>query len=245
MSRSRPDSRPRISDGPLAPATRQVSGVERGKLALHGTLETFPLADVLRLLTVTDQSGRLKLQAPAGTGSVWMGEGSIVSANSSRLGDAPTNEALADLLRWNAGEFAFSAQEPPRSGARVHDTEQLLGDAQRLVEEWDDLQAVVPSLGHRVALVWTLPDDEVTIDADRWSWLGAIDGGCTVRELASVLELSELGVLRVVQSLLELGVVTVSSPSTELMDQGRPRPRDPGAVRGRDRPLRVGRAAGG
>ena len=125
----------------------------------------------------------------------------------------PANEVLADLLRWSAGKFAFTAQEPLRSSARVHDTEQLLGDARLLVEEWDDLQALVPSLDHRVALVSALPTHTVKFDAARWSWLIAIGGGCTVRELAAALDVTELGVLRVVRTLLGLGVATVSPPS--------------------------------
>jgi uncharacterized protein DUF4388 len=211
--------------------------MERGKLVLRGTLETFPLADVLRLLTLTNQSGRLKLQALGGTGSVWMGEGSIVAASSSRLGDVPADEALADLLRWGAGKFAFTAQEPSRSTAGMHDTEQLLGDAQLLVDEWDDLLALVPSLEHGIALVSALPNHAVKIDAVGWSWLIAIGGGCTVRELAAALDLTELGVLRVVRTLLGLGVATVSPPSAPdlLMTPWRPSVRSGPVHSGPDR----------
>ena len=116
MARFRPDPRSEAYDGPLGSATGRVRRMERGKLALRGTLETFPLADVLRLWTITNQSGRLKLQAPAGTGSVWKGEGSIVAASSSRVGDVPANEALADLLRWTPAR-SLSPPRSPSAGA--------------------------------------------------------------------------------------------------------------------------------
>lgn len=181
-------------------------------MALHGTLDTFPLTDALRLLATTRQSGRLQLQAEAGMGSVWMGGGAIVTADSNRLADAPTDEVLADLLRWRTGAFSFDAEEPPRHDGSVHDTEELLVTAQVLVEEWNELQASVPSLDHRVGLVEALPGDRIVIDAERWAWLGAVGPGRTVSELAVALELTELGALRVVCALVELGIVTLTAP---------------------------------
>lgn len=193
-------------------------------MALHGTLATFPLTDVLRLLTTTSQSGRLQVQAEVARGmemgTVWMGKGAVVTADSSRIVDAPADEALADLLRWPEGAFAFTADEPPRSHESVHDTEQLIVNAERLVEEWNALQAAVPSLDHRVALADALPGDEVELDADVWAWLVAVGGGCTVRELAVALGLTELGVLRVMHSLLDLGIATLSPAAAGPADQG-------------------------
>lgn len=183
-------------------------------MALHGTLVTFPLTDALRLLTTTRQSGRLQLQAEVGMGTVWMGEGAVVTADSSRVADAPVDEALADLLRWRAGAFAFTAGQPPPADGSTHDTDQLIVSAERLVEEWNSLQAAVPSLDHRITLADTLPDDHVVIDADHWGRLVAVGAGRTVRDLAAALDLTELGVLRVVHALLEQGIATLSPPPT-------------------------------
>ena len=185
-------------------------------MALHGTLETFPLTDALRLLATTHQSGRLQVQAEPDAGSVWMAGGAIVTADSNRVGDAPAEEVLADLFRWRSGAFVFTAGTPPDRGGRgprgSHQTERLLATAGRLVEEWEGLQAVVPSLDARVDLVERLPGDSVEVDAERWAWLGAVGAGGTVRDIACRLELTELGVLRVVRDLLDLGLVWVTAP---------------------------------
>jgi Domain of unknown function (DUF4388) len=181
-------------------------------MALHGTIETFPLSDVLRLLSVTRQSGCLQLHADASHGNVWMGDGAVLTADSDHARDAPTDEALADLFRWPAGAFAFRPDELPRSNGQSHDTEALIASAERLAEEWEALQATVPSQDHTVALAATLPGNDVVIDAERWTWLAAVSGGRTVCDLAVALDLTELGVLRVVATLVELGVVTVTDP---------------------------------
>lgn len=52
-------------------------------MALQGTLDTFALADVLRLLANTHKSGRLELAGDRGHGRVWLGEGQLVG------GEAP------------------------------------------------------------------------------------------------------------------------------------------------------------
>ena len=46
-------------------------------MALQGTLDTFALPDVLRLLAATKKTGRLRITGGRGTGSVWATAGEI------------------------------------------------------------------------------------------------------------------------------------------------------------------------
>src|SRR5262245_32794776 len=55
-------------------------------MALQGTLDTFELPDVLRLLASTKKSGRLHLQSDRGTGDVWLDEGRVTSVRSDAAG---------------------------------------------------------------------------------------------------------------------------------------------------------------
>jgi hypothetical protein len=186
-------------------------------LALRGTLDTFGLPDVLRLLATTGKTGWLRVDGDQGQGSIWLRDGAVLTALTDRAGSAPPDEALADLLRYEMGDFSFDAQfddtDEAANGHEPQDIEQLLSSAGRLLDEWNDLLGIVPSLDHRVGLVGTLPDDEeVTIDTRRWEVITAMGPGCTVGELASSLELTELDVLRAVHDLVELGIVQVSPP---------------------------------
>ncbi|HEY8527530.1 MAG TPA: DUF4388 domain-containing protein [Acidimicrobiales bacterium] len=186
-------------------------------MALRGTLDTFGLPDVLRLLASTGKTGRLHVDGDSGQGSIWLRGGAVTSALSDRSGAGPPDEALADLLRYEMGAFAFDADydgpEQEVNGSEPRDIEQLLASASRLLDEWNDHLTVVPSLDHRVALVDRLPDDhEVTLDARRWTAITALGPGCTAGELAGALGLTELDVLRVIHDLVDLGIVTVSPP---------------------------------
>jgi hypothetical protein len=187
-------------------------------LALRGTLDTFGLPDVLRLLATTGKTGRLQVDGDHGQGSIWLRDGAVLNALTDRSGSAPPDEALADLLRYEMGDFAFDAAfdgaEQPVDGAEPHEIEQLLSSATRLLDEWNELLSVVPSLDHRVGLIEALPDDrEITLDAKRWTAITALGPGCTAAELGSALDLTELDVLRTVHELVELGIVTVSPPT--------------------------------
>lgn len=192
-------------------------------MALRGTLDTFGLPDVLRLLASTGKSGRLQIDGDGGQGSVLLRDGAVLTALSDRAESAPPDEALADLLRYEMGAFAFDAMDQPLNGAQPHDIENLLTSATRLLDEWNRLLGVVPSLEHQVVLVPELADDApVTIDNRRWATITAIGAGCSAGELAGTLELTELDVLRTVQELVELGVVEVAQPAGQPVQQAQP-----------------------
>ncbi|MFP3901431.1 MAG: DUF4388 domain-containing protein [Acidimicrobiia bacterium] len=192
-------------------------------MALQGTLDTFSLPDVLRLLAGTGKTGRLRLDGDRGHGSVWMRDGAVVASRADRaLDGAPNEEVVFELLRFESGAFAFDTDDETDDAGKPEEIDGLLRRASALLNEWNELEVVVPSLDHRVRLCDDLPSDEVTIDADRWRSVVAVASGRSVSELAGQLGLSELGVSRVVRDLVDLGVAEVSEPETRRRDAAAP-----------------------
>jgi hypothetical protein len=180
-------------------------------LALQGTLDTFSLPDVLRLLATTSKTGRLRIDGDRGRGNVWLSDGGVVDADADRtLDGTPVDEVVFELLRFESGNFAFDGDDTAAASGKPEDVEALLRRANALLGEWNELEAVVPSLEHEVTLAGDLSADEVTISADSWQSLVAVSSGRTVGELATALGLTELGVSRAVRDLVELGVVDVT-----------------------------------
>jgi hypothetical protein len=181
---------------------------------LQGTLDGFGIGDVLTLLATTAKTGRLHLNGDRGTGSLWLEGGEIVGGTAARTApDAGCVDVAFELLRFERGEFSFTADDV--SGDPVPPTPviEVLEQANALLAEWHELSAVVPSLGHRVVLVAELLDDEVTLDRESWRAVLGIAGGQTVAGLGEALGLAEVPVLRRVCDLLDRGLVQVLDPA--------------------------------
>lgn len=184
-------------------------------MALQGTLETFALPDVLRLLASTKKTGAYRLDGDRGTGRLWLADGQVIAGEFEGSATTDANEVAFELLRFSDGDFVFDADAAPDSSSDPIDVESLLSDAEALLTEWKDIERVVPSLDRWVALRAELPADEVTIRADKWISVVAIGGGKTVGQLGSLLGLGELPVSRVVKDLVELGLVELGDvPAT-------------------------------
>ena len=64
-------------------------------MALQGTLDTFALPDVLRLLASTKKTGRLVIDGNRGTGNVWVDAGSVVGMQAT---GSETDASQVDVL---------------------------------------------------------------------------------------------------------------------------------------------------
>jgi hypothetical protein len=184
-------------------------------LALQGTLDTFALPDVLRLLAATAKTGCLQIEGDRGRGVVWVSEGRVLAASADRAQEAPLDEVMFELLRYETGSFRFAVDATAASvEGDGDDIEATLLRAMGLLDEWHALEPVVPSMSHGVSLVGELPRDHVTIDAGTWRVLATVASGRAVGDLAHDLGIGELEVSRLVYGMVQLGVVTVDPPPT-------------------------------
>ena len=183
-------------------------------MALQGSIDTFALADVLRLLASTGKTGLLALDGDRGRGEVVVLDGSVASVAMVGV-DRPQvslDEELFELLRFEAGDFEFTAHDDLAvDGADSWEIEQLLGQAASLLDEWGRIESVVPSLDAWVRLRPELATDEVTIGASGWRTVAAVGSGTTVAGLAAVMGATDLGIGREVHALVEIGVLEVSA----------------------------------
>jgi hypothetical protein len=208
-------SRHRSADGdPSIPFSEVI-------VALQGTLETFALPDVLRLLASTKKTGQLRLTGGRGSGSIWLDGGSIIASEASGAPRADGSaEVVFELLRFKEGDFIFDADSLASDGGAPADVEDTLEAAESMLEEWKSIEAVVPSLDGWVSLSTELPGEEVTLDGDRWSQIVAIGGGTSVGGLGDALQLGELPASRTVKELVELGLVTLGEAPAGAHDVG-------------------------
>jgi len=175
-------------------------------VSLQGSLDGFPLPDVLALLASTKKRGELRVAGHQGAGRVWMADGAVVGAQSGST-RAPV-DVLFQLLRVDTGSFTFDPQADIPPG-KPNDLEPLLAEARARLTEWQAIEAVVPSLAAGVELVDELPSPKVTVSAAQWRVLRAVAAGGTVDDVARTLDLDEFGACQAVKRLVDLGIVSV------------------------------------
>jgi len=181
-------------------------------VALQGTLDTFALPDVLRLLASTKKTGRLRVSGTRGTGSVWVDGGGVVATEATGLADKPAPvDVLFELLRYGDGSFTFEAGTTAADPSAPSDVEPLLIEAEHQLLEWREIEAVVPSMDAWVTLVRDLPRAEVVVDGERWKTIVTVGSGTSVAAVGQALGLGEVAVCRLVKDLVEQGLGSVST----------------------------------
>ena len=182
-------------------------------VALQGTLDTFALPDVLRLLASTKKVGRLRVIGDAGSGSLWVDGGAVVGSELLVRGaDADSLiEVLFNLLRFVDGSFTFEAGSTPHANGDERDVESVIVEAERMLGEWRALELVVPSLDAWLSLAQELKGCDAVVDGARWRIIVTIGSGATVGEVGRRVGLGELAVMRAVKEVIELGLVEVSA----------------------------------
>ncbi len=180
-------------------------------VALSGTLDTFALPDVLRLLASTVKTGRLRVTSSEGSGSVWIDSGSV--AHAELVGDprseTTASEVLFGLLRLVKGSFTFEDDLVAESAGATEPMETALSKAEAMLEEWRTIELVVPSTDVWVGLRNELDGPDVMVDSSRWSGIAAVGSGRRVAEVGQELDMHEVAVCRLVKELIELGLVEI------------------------------------
>jgi len=184
-------------------------------VALQGTIETFALPDVLRLLASSKKTGRLRVSGTRGSGSVWVDSGQIVQTDAARAPHALSNvDVVFELLRYRDGSFTFENDRHAPDPGSPQEVEPVLIESELQLAEWREIEAIIPSIDCTVRLVPELPRADVVVDAEKWRVLVAIGGGTSVSQVGDSLILGEMAVSRAVRDLVELGVVEVLEPSS-------------------------------
>lgn len=184
-------------------------------MALQGTIETFALPDVLRLLATSAKTGMLAVEGDRGTGAVWVANGDIIATDIDlgahpSTGSTEVSEGIFQLLRFETGEFVFTSDIAPASPSEPQNVEASIADSSTMIDELNQITENVPGMESHVALRREIETNEVTLTADQWRVLSAVGSGTTVARIASTFSYGELDALRRVDDLVHEGVIDIS-----------------------------------
>lgn len=181
-------------------------------MALQGTIDAFPLTDVLQLLSSSSKSGRLSLEGDRGRLELWIEQGSVVGGS---VGAPDAPRSVFELLRFADGSFTFDVTDAaPPVPVEPMQLEQCLAAATELLSEWRRIEQVVPSMRHRVAPTPSIAEP-VTLSPEDWVVLTNAGDLPVVAELARRLDLDEFGCGAALADLVERDLMITLEPLAE------------------------------
>lgn len=180
-------------------------------MSLSGTLGSFALPDVLRLLANTGKTGLLSVETERGRGTLAFVDGKLAQCVSPWSGHIDAGAVvLFEMLCAEDGAFNFDGDVSTSELGGDHlELEEVLVTAEGYRREWEEILRVVPSTDSYVALVADQQEDTVTLSSSQWRAVVALSGGASVSELGARLGLGELPTGRMVRDLLKLGVAAI------------------------------------
>jgi hypothetical protein len=184
-------------------------------VALQGTIDAFPLTDVLQLLSTSSKSGRLLLEGDRGRAELWIDQGAVVGGDAEGMVTGAA-QLVFELLRFDDGSFVFDVAEGmPAVAVEVTPLAACVDDAVGMLETWRGIEAVVPSLQHRVALRTELDEPSVTITAQEWTVLAAVADGPSVGAAGQRLGLDDFACCAALAELVGRSLLVVDEPAPD------------------------------
>jgi hypothetical protein len=185
-------------------------------VALQGTVESFPVIEVVRLLADGGHTGRLSVDGDRGAAVLWVSDGRLLGGE---LGGTPQFDPVrlvTETLRNRTGEFSFDVVLPgPEAGdgMAAAPLSTVLADAEDQLAEWAGIEQVIPTTAHRLRLSSALPVESVTLDRQQWALVVSAAHLPEVWESATELGMDELTACRLATQMVEMGLLVVEDPA--------------------------------
>lgn len=180
-------------------------------MKLEGTLETFPIRELIDMVVYSSVTGVLNIYGPVEAGHLFFRDGSLYHVE---RGTTQGVDALAELMEQLHGTFSFVSdvvsEEESLWGSLTHH----LQTAERLAVRWRQLRPYVPSLELVPQLIVPREAAQRRVPAIHQPVLGLIDGHSSLRQIAAALSWAEVELAEAVVQMTVDGLVDLRSSRT-------------------------------
>lgn len=182
------------------------------RLSLHGSLQTFPLADVLAMLAGTSKTGELWVEGDRLDGQLWLENGELVAFEVGSTPDPAT--ALFQLFRLTEGTFSFEAGHLAPNPGPATSLAPLVSQAGAWLDEWKTIEGVIHSPDDWVTLVPVAPGEDVHLSSEQWRAVVTMAGPMTVHQVVKSMGVGDLAACRAMRDLVDTELMAVEGPDS-------------------------------
>jgi hypothetical protein len=180
-------------------------------MSLDGRIEDFSLADVFQLITMGSRTGLLRVAFDGRIAVVAFENGEAVSAALNKLSG---ENAVYEMFNWNEGEFTFDpAGNIPEHNISM-DTQNLIMESVRQLDEWVKFGEVIPDTAYVPALASDSRErtENLTLQASEWKVLSMTDGRNSVSDISRKVGFSEFETTQIIYNLVNKGLLEILPP---------------------------------
>ncbi len=175
---------------------------------LQGSLKDFEITDILQLINMNKKDGCLEISSKDKTGRIFFEGGSVTHAE---IDDRFGESAIQQILIINEGTFKFIPDLKTTRNSISLPIQHLMLEAARNIDEWKQIEKLIPSLDLIVKVVEN-PDidtENIKLTSEEWKMLTFVDNISTIKEIAKKVNQSEFQTAKTIYGLITSGLITV------------------------------------
>lgn len=180
-------------------------------MGIEGNIESFPLADVITLLSNSGKSGILFIKGTKSgeslEGKIYIKNGKIINAICK---DLKGEEAFYCLFLIEEGNFSFESKEVDSPKLIDKNVELLMIDAIRLSEEIKDLYKRIPPRHTLIEVNPNPPKNNIELNSEEWKVMYLFINPISIDDAIKMINLSENDTIKIIYGLLSVGLLKKS-----------------------------------
>jgi hypothetical protein len=186
---------------------------------LIGTLNKFPLRELIEMIVYSSVAGVLELQIGNEIGQLFFDDGRPYHAV---VGDDTGFEAVGRMFEERDAMFRFVAGPTAGTETLWLDPWEMMERAERQARLWLSVRPRFPNLSYVPSLRSNAGVQQIHINEHTWPVLSAVDGQRDIAAIAETLGLAQLDVCVALASLLDQGLISVRAPHPALLEPRSP-----------------------
>jgi len=177
-------------------------------MGLEGNIESFPLADLITLLSNSGKSGILYINGKKSgetlSGEVHIKKGKIVNATCK---DLKGEEAFYFLFLIDEGNFSFKPKEIDTPVLINKEVESLMIEALRMSDETKELYKKIPPLNTIIEINPNPPENNIELNPEEWQVLNSFFNPISIEDAIKIINFPETKIVKIIYTLLSVGLL--------------------------------------
>ena len=178
-------------------------------MQLEGTLDKFPLRELIEMVTYSSVTGVLEVRVGAEVGQLFFRDGRPYHAQAGQLNGI---DATASMFEERDALFRFVADEESAESTLWQDSWEIIERSEELAAQWRSVRLLIPSMDAVPVLHDSPALGQVQISEAAWPVLAAIDGQRTVQRISEYLNLVLLDCCLALVFLVERNLIVIQPP---------------------------------